>query len=73
MLMCVLFQWATPEATEDARVHQQKLRVVYLPPEGQTLEEEDETQVNMSSMLSTGESVCNLNFEPIHWFAYMVF
>ncbi|KAF8895325.1 PapD-like protein [Infundibulicybe gibba] len=33
--------WSIPEGGED-RVHQQKLRVTYLPAEGQTLEEEDE-------------------------------
>ncbi|KAH8104686.1 PapD-like protein [Cristinia sonorae] len=37
-------------------IHSQKIRVVYLPPEGQTVQEEDETQGNMSSMLSAGES-----------------
>ena len=29
-------------AGEEWKVHQQKLRVVYLPPEGQTVEEEEE-------------------------------
>ncbi|KAH9846361.1 VAMP-associated protein [Lenzites betulinus] len=33
-------------------VHSQKIRVVYLPPEGQTVPEEDETHANMSSLLS---------------------
>ncbi|KAF9221019.1 VAMP-associated protein [Gyrodon lividus] len=37
--------WNAPTgAGEDWKVHQQKLRVVYLPPEGQTVEEEDEGQ-----------------------------
>jgi len=31
-----------PGSGEEWKVHQQKLRVVYLPPEGQTVEEEDE-------------------------------
>ncbi|KAJ8080506.1 phosphatidylinositol-binding protein scs2 [Marasmius tenuissimus] len=41
--------WSGAEATggPDA-VHQQKLKVVYLPPEGQTLEEEDENAANQS-------------------------
>lgn len=33
-------------------VHSQKIRVVYLPPEGQTVPEEDETHANMSSLLA---------------------
>lgn len=45
--------WSAPEGASDdaSKVHQQKLRVVYLPPEGQTLEEEDESAVNQSSMM----------------------
>ncbi|KAF9242541.1 PapD-like protein [Melanogaster broomeanus] len=35
--------WNLPSGTgEEWKVHQQKLRVVYLPPEGQTVDEEDE-------------------------------
>ncbi|KAG1716057.1 hypothetical protein ID866_1083 [Astraeus odoratus] len=38
--------WNAPGgAGEEWKVHQQKLRVVYLPPEGQTVEEEDEGHV----------------------------
>ncbi|TBU45817.1 PapD-like protein [Dichomitus squalens] len=37
---------------EADEVHSQKIRVVYLPPEGQTVPEEDETHVNMSSLLN---------------------
>ncbi len=37
---------------EGDEVHSQKIRVVYLPPEGQTVPEEDETHVNMSSLLA---------------------
>ncbi|OSD07430.1 VAMP-associated protein [Trametes coccinea BRFM310] len=37
---------------EGDEVHSQKIRVVYLPPEGQTVPEEDETHANMSSLLS---------------------
>ncbi|THV00836.1 VAMP-associated protein [Dendrothele bispora CBS 962.96] len=46
--------WTVPEgATDDAnKVHQQKLRVVYLPPEGERLDEEDETAVNQSSIIN---------------------
>jgi len=44
--------WSSPDAGEEGKVHQQKLRVVYLPAEGQTLVEEDEeAQTNMSSMM----------------------
>ena len=32
---------------EEWKVYQQKLRVVYLPPEGQTVEEEDEGHVEV--------------------------
>ncbi|KAI0643117.1 VAMP-associated protein [Trametes meyenii] len=32
-------------------VHSQKIRVAYLPPEGQTVPEEDETHAHMSSLL----------------------
>ncbi|KAJ7134695.1 PapD-like protein [Mycena epipterygia] len=50
--------WTPADGGEEGKVHQQKLRVVYLPAEGQTLvEEEEEGQTNMSSMMmSTGES-----------------
>ncbi|KIL63246.1 hypothetical protein M378DRAFT_179357 [Amanita muscaria Koide BX008] len=38
--------WAAPEGAEElTKVHQQKLRVTYLPPEGQTVPEEAEPQV----------------------------
>ncbi|KAJ7784492.1 PapD-like protein [Mycena metata] len=51
--------WSSPEAGEEGKVHQQKLRVVYLPAEGQTLVEEDEeAHTNLSSMIAPpGESV----------------
>ncbi|KAJ6605661.1 PapD-like protein [Mycena sp. CBHHK59/15] len=48
--------WNSPEGGEEAKVHQQKLRVVYLPAEGQTLVEEEEEGHNMSSMTNLGES-----------------
>ncbi|KAF5369351.1 hypothetical protein D9758_002761 [Tetrapyrgos nigripes] len=49
--------WSAPEGTPDdaSKVHQQKLRVVYLPPEGQTLEEEDETQANQSFTIGNSQ------------------
>ncbi|KAF5311610.1 hypothetical protein D9611_009401 [Ephemerocybe angulata] len=49
--------WATTDTNEEGRVHQQKLRVTYLPAEGQTLEEEDETaHANMTSIISQSDS-----------------
>ncbi|KAF9476539.1 PapD-like protein [Pholiota conissans] len=48
--------WASPEANEEGKVFQQKLRVTYLPAEGQTLEEEDET-AGAPSVFSGHESV----------------
>ncbi|KAF7346405.1 MSP domain-containing protein [Mycena sanguinolenta] len=48
--------WANPDTNEEGKVHQQKLRVVYLPAEGQTLVEEDEEALaNMSSMMTSGD------------------
>ncbi|EIN12734.1 VAMP-associated protein [Punctularia strigosozonata HHB-11173 SS5] len=44
---------STDDSSEATKVHQHKIKVVYLPPEGQALEEEDET--NMGSVLSGGE------------------
>jgi hypothetical protein len=38
--------WSSPDAADEGKVHQQKLRVTYLPAEGQTLEEEDENLVD---------------------------
>ncbi|KAJ6585059.1 PapD-like protein [Mycena capillaripes] len=44
--------WNSPDAGEEGKVHQQKLRVVYLPAEGQTLVEEDEeAQPNINAMM----------------------
>ncbi|KAF8229704.1 VAMP-associated protein [Tricholoma matsutake] len=49
--------WATPEKTEEFKVHQQKLRVTYLPGDGQTLEEEDEGIAHpQPSHMSTGDT-----------------
>ncbi|KAF9267348.1 VAMP-associated protein [Marasmius fiardii PR-910] len=46
---------STDSANEADAVHQQKLKVVYLPPEGQTLVEEDENVVSQSSILGVGD------------------
>ncbi|KAF8271940.1 PapD-like protein [Lactarius quietus] len=43
--------WNTPEGEEPAKVHSQKVKVNYLPPEGQPLEEEDEVP-RRTSMIS---------------------
>ncbi|EGN98243.1 hypothetical protein SERLA73DRAFT_183174 [Serpula lacrymans var. lacrymans S7.3] len=51
--------WNVTDATEEWKVYQQKLRVVFLPPEGQTVEEEDETQlhqIHQIANLSQGDS-----------------
>jgi len=42
--------WSSPDVNDEGKVHQQKLRVTYLPAEGQTLEEEDENLVATASM-----------------------
>jgi vesicle-associated membrane protein-associated protein A len=50
-LMCILIsQWTTPEGEEPAKVHSQKVKVNYLPAEGQSLEEEDEVPHRTSMM-----------------------
>jgi len=38
--------WSSPDVADEGKVHQQKLRVTYLPAEGQTLAEEDENPVD---------------------------
>ncbi|EDR13679.1 uncharacterized protein LACBIDRAFT_292494 [Laccaria bicolor S238N-H82] len=50
--------WASPDTNEEGKVHQQKLRVTYLPPEGQVLEEEDENvgPPNIVSVIGGHES-----------------
>jgi len=48
--------WSTDGADE---IHSQKIRVVYLPSEGQTVPEEDETHANMSSLLNVSDSQFN--------------
>ncbi|KAH7923815.1 VAMP-associated protein [Leucogyrophana mollusca] len=48
--------WNVADGGEEWKVYQQKLRVVYLPPEGQTVEEEDEGHLQQVAGLSPGES-----------------
>ena len=46
-------------------MHSQKIRVVYLPPEGQTVPEEDESHANMSSLLHVpGQDVSLARMSP---------
>ncbi|TDL23270.1 VAMP-associated protein [Rickenella mellea] len=47
--------WTSLEGQE-SKVHQQKIKVVYLPAPGQAVEEEDEGAYNQSSMLTQGDS-----------------
>ncbi|KAI9464926.1 VAMP-associated protein [Lactarius psammicola] len=42
--------WNTPEGEEPGKVHSQKVKVNYLPPEGHPLEEEDELPHRISMM-----------------------
>ncbi|TFK52583.1 VAMP-associated protein [Heliocybe sulcata] len=44
--------WNSTSDSEANKIHQHKIRVAYLPPEGQTVEEEDEGHAGMSSMMS---------------------
>jgi len=43
-------QWTTPEGEESGKIHSQKVKVNYLPPEGHPLDEEDEFPTRMSMM-----------------------
>lgn len=43
-------QWATPEGEEPGKVHSQKVKVNFLPPDGHPLDEEDEFPHRMSMM-----------------------
>lgn len=57
MLLTSRLQWNV----DGDEVHSQKVRVVYLPPEGQTVPEEDETHANMSSLLNVpGQDVSGM-------------
>ncbi|KAH9991293.1 PapD-like protein [Russula vinacea] len=42
--------WTTPEGEEPGKIHSQKVKVNYLPPEGHPLDEEDEFPHRMSMM-----------------------
>lgn len=54
--------WSASDSGNEAdAVHQQKLKVVYLPPEGQTLVEEEENPASQSSILAHGEQ----NFDTV--------
>ncbi|KAH7915415.1 PapD-like protein [Hygrophoropsis aurantiaca] len=48
--------WNVADGGEEWKVYQQKLRVVYLPPEGQPIEEEDEGHLAQPAGLSPGDS-----------------
>jgi vesicle-associated membrane protein-associated protein A len=50
-------QWGVSEGGDDTKVHQQKLKVTYLPQEGQTLHEEDEEGQAGQSLFENGDSV----------------
>ena len=58
--LLILCQWNATDGGEEAKVHQQKLKVVYLPAEGQTLEEEDETYANLPNVLGAGDAVSGI-------------
>ena len=47
---------------DSEEVHSQKIRVVYLPPDGQTVLEEDESHANMSSLLTLSGQDVSLPF-----------
>jgi hypothetical protein len=42
-------QWTTPEGEEAGKVHSQKVKVNYLPPDGHPFDEEDEFTRRMST------------------------
>ncbi|PVF98466.1 hypothetical protein CPB86DRAFT_732978 [Serendipita vermifera] len=48
--------WTSTPGDEATRVHQQKLKVVYLPAQGTVPEEDEGDQAHQSSMISEGES-----------------
>jgi hypothetical protein len=49
-LYAYMSQWTTPEGEEPGKVHSQKVKVNYLPPDGHPLDEEDEFPHRMSMM-----------------------
>jgi hypothetical protein len=48
-------QWSSSDSNEEGKVFQQKLRVTYLPAEGQALDEEDENPQAGLSVFSDNE------------------
>lgn len=50
----MLPQWVFDEDEKAPQIHQQKIKVAYLPPEGQVLEEED---IGQASTMTEGEAV----------------
>ncbi|KAF8957253.1 PapD-like protein [Flammula alnicola] len=58
--------WASPETNEEGKVFQQKLRVTYLPAEGETLEEVDETAAaGMTSVITANDSHYDTVRQPV--------
>ncbi|KAJ4491396.1 PapD-like protein [Lentinula edodes] len=58
--------WTVPEGDTDEanKIHQLKLKVVYLPPEGQVLEEEDENLANQSSIIPDSRQFDTVRQQP---------
>ncbi|KAF8827639.1 hypothetical protein HHX47_DHR4000025 [Lentinula edodes] len=58
--------WTVPEGdtNEANKIHQLKLKVVYLPPEGQVLEEEDENLANQSSIIPDSRQFDTVRQQP---------
>ncbi|KAJ3854061.1 PapD-like protein [Lentinula lateritia] len=58
--------WTVPEGDTDEanKIHQLKLKVVYLPPEGQVLEEEDENMANQSSIIPDSRQFDTVRQQP---------
>lgn len=50
-------QWTVSEGEDPDKIKSQKIKVVYLPPDGQVVEEEDEGHANQPSMIIPGPSV----------------
>lgn len=60
-------QWTTPEGEEPGKVHSQKVKVNYLPAEGQPLEEEDEIpqRTSMMSGIAPDDTVSKRDSPPL--------
>jgi hypothetical protein len=59
-------QWGETDGGGDVKVHQQKLKVVYLPAEGQTLPEEDEGPPDVGPAMGAHESVSPFLMRFVH-------